>query len=201
MEPSNVLNNEEDVKMEQKQYLDKLMQSFSHFIKEETMRGIEGNTNHKLLYRFGDLQEVRLEGFNKQTKFAEQRTLYEIIQERIETTQDQELTETEAKMLYKEIQASINFAARNLEEKRYREAMQCSQRASEDARLILQYVPELEETLKNPLQIAEQTIRTAKTLWQNPEKGKLILKLEEFVATEQYEKAAKIRDQINSTGG
>ena len=183
--------------MDQKQYLDRLMQSLSHFLKQETLRGVEDNGNYNLLYRFGDLnQETRLEGFNKQTQFAEQRQLYEIVQERIQTTLDQELTQTEAEMLFKEAQASINFAARNMQAHRYKEAISCARRAAEDTTLLMQYIPEMQDVMANTKYVAEDMIEKSRTLWQNPKTGHLKLQLEEAIQKEKYELATKIRDKI-----
>jgi hypothetical protein len=182
--------------MEDKEYINRLTQSVAQFLKEEALRGVTDNQNHKLMYRFGEIDEqIELENINKKEKIYP-RPIHELVTERIESTNNEELTDAEINLLYKDIEASTNFSGRNMIYKRYREALQCAQRTIDDIKVITRCMPDIAEGLEVHLGIAERTARKAKMLWQNPETGYVRLDIEDYIAKGHYEMAAHLRDQL-----
>lgn len=131
-----------------------------------------------------------------QTKFKDSIPLYKIIRERAEILGDAQLSENDVNSLDIDAKYSLGFAFRNLEAKRYKDALICGQRALNNYELIKQYLPGSEDILNDVTQLAHDFIERSKVMWQNPETGALRIEMERYAKKGKYEKAAEIRDEI-----
>jgi hypothetical protein len=185
------------MKMEDKNYIGRLESSLANLIKEEGFRDIkssEGYDQERMLYRFGDKSSCNVKNDSAP---KEKRAIYELVNERLESSEDKDMYEQEARFLWRESEASINFAARNKSAKRYQEAARLGQRAIEDCMTAMKYAPEVGQYMAGSLNLAEQITREAIICWRNPETGYLMIELERLVSKEDYVGAANIQKKID----
>lgn len=177
--------------MQDKEYGKMMYASLLSFIKNELLEDKDKTENCYYLQQRVDELNLRFEIPNGMYHI-EERPLYEIINERIDSTNNPDLSPQELYALKIDLDMAVNFAGRNLGNGDYKAAIKCSQRILQDYEL-LKSNSNINQKLENSTQIANDIIRHSHTRLENPDNAHLIFELEEHIANENYEAAHEIQ--------
>jgi hypothetical protein len=104
----------------------------------------------------------------------------------------------EAHNMYENILDMTNDSQERLNEGEYGRAFQHAQEAIDCIDELTQRDPNMAEELKIYRKTAEENLARSKVLWENPNSGKTMLKIEEYAQREQYDIAEHLLKQLKS---